>query len=280
MLRASVERDSSAVALVELGGRSLSYGELWDGAARVAGGLREQDIERGDRVAIRLGNGADWVLAFFGAQLLGAVVVPVNTRFTEDEVAYVVEDSGAAFTFAPGASLPDGKPVAVDDPRSRRARRDLLHERHDWLSEGRDDHARQLHDQQRELLPGPLRRALRAADDVHARIRAPVPRDRLQQPAAAGARVGARVEILSSPARHRRFFEAVGAHGVNQLVSVPAIYHAVMRHPALRRARRQPRALDLLRRRADRREPRACDPGGVPQRARGKRLRPHGDPRR
>ena len=108
LLRASVERDAAATALLEVGGPSLSYGELWERAARVAGGLRGAGVERGERVAIRLPNGIDWVLAFFGAQLLGAVVVPVNTRFTEEEVAYVVEDSGASYTFAPGASLPDG----------------------------------------------------------------------------------------------------------------------------------------------------------------------------
>jgi acyl-CoA synthetase (AMP-forming)/AMP-acid ligase II len=40
------------------------------------------------------------------------------------------------------------------------------------------------------------------------------------------------VEVLSSPLDLDGFFEAVGAHGVNQLVSVPAIYHAVIRHPS------------------------------------------------
>ena len=38
LLRASVDRDGTAIAIVEVGGRSLSYSELWDGAARVAGG--------------------------------------------------------------------------------------------------------------------------------------------------------------------------------------------------------------------------------------------------
>ncbi len=87
MLRTSVDRDASATAVAMVGGASLSYGELWERAARVAGGLHRVGVGRGDRVAIRLGNGIDWVLAFFGAQLLGAVVVPVNTRFTEDEAA-------------------------------------------------------------------------------------------------------------------------------------------------------------------------------------------------
>src|ERR1700722_8113044 len=99
MLRASVERDASATAVLEVGGgRSLSFSELWHQAMTVAGGLREAGVGRGDRVAIRLGNGIDWVLAFFGVHMLGAVVVPVNTRFTEEEVAYVVEASGAGFT--------------------------------------------------------------------------------------------------------------------------------------------------------------------------------------
>src|SRR5207302_10551139 len=104
MLRASVARDDNATAVVQIGGESLTYGELWERASRVAGGLEEHGVGRGDRVAIRLSNGVDWVLAFFGAQLAGAVVVPVNTRFKESEVTYVIEDSGAGFTFEEGAA--------------------------------------------------------------------------------------------------------------------------------------------------------------------------------
>jgi len=116
MLRASVERSGAAEAIVETsGGPRLSYAELWDRAARVAGGLRALGVQRGDRVAIRLGNGVDWVLAFFGAVLADAIVVPVNTRFTEEEAAYVVTDSGAKHVFAPGAALPDGDALVVDD---------------------------------------------------------------------------------------------------------------------------------------------------------------------
>ena len=85
----------------------MSYRELWDRSARVAGGLRAEGVARGDRVAIRSGNGLDWVYAFFGTLMAGAVAVPVNTRFTEDEVAYVVGDSGASYVVEPGATLPD-----------------------------------------------------------------------------------------------------------------------------------------------------------------------------
>jgi long-chain acyl-CoA synthetase len=116
MLRAAVETAGAAEAVVETGGGPrLSYASLWDRAARVAGGLRALGIERGDRVAIRLGNGTDWVLAFLGTVLADAIVVPVNTRFTDEEADYVVTDSGAKHVFLPGAPLPDGDPLIVDD---------------------------------------------------------------------------------------------------------------------------------------------------------------------
>jgi acyl-CoA synthetase (AMP-forming)/AMP-acid ligase II len=115
MLRAAVEGSPDAEALVELGGDRVTYRQLWDRAARVAGGLRAAGVAPGDRVANRLPNGNDWVYAFWGTLLAGGVVVPVNTRFAEPEVLYVVEDSGAAYVVEPGAPLPDGDPLEVTD---------------------------------------------------------------------------------------------------------------------------------------------------------------------
>src|SRR5580704_1554422 len=83
MLRSSVEKAPQSEAIVEAGGPRITYGQLWDRSARIAGGLEQAGIERGDRVAIRLGNGLDWCLAFYGAQLAGAIPVPENTRFSE-----------------------------------------------------------------------------------------------------------------------------------------------------------------------------------------------------
>src|SRR5262249_15988574 len=92
-----------------------SYRQVWDRAARVAGGLRAAGVARGDRVAIRLPNGNDWAFAFYGVQMVGAVAVPVNTRFTESEIDYVVTDSGAKIGIDPGRLLPDGEAFVVDD---------------------------------------------------------------------------------------------------------------------------------------------------------------------
>jgi long-chain acyl-CoA synthetase len=231
LLRASVDRDSSAPAVVVVGGESLSYGELWERAARVAGGLRRVGIDRGDRVAIRLGNGIDWVLAFFGAQLLGAVVVPVNTRFTEDEVAYVVKDSGAAFTFAPGTEMPDGEPTVVEDlvPDDLSAifytsgttgfPKGAMTSHANFIANAENCFRCMLMDRSE----GPELSSLVSVPLFHVTGCNSQLIPTLER--------GGRVEILSSALDMEGFFEAVGTHGISHLASVPAIYHAVIRHP-------------------------------------------------
>jgi acyl-CoA synthetase (AMP-forming)/AMP-acid ligase II len=232
LLRASVDRDASAVALVEVGGgASLSYGELWDRAARVAGGLRRDGIERGDRVALHLGNGIEWALAFFGAQLAGAVVVPVNTRFTEDEVAYVVGDSEAAFTFAPGTALPDGDAWAVEDLTGEDLAAIFYTSGTTGFPKGAmTSHANFIANSENafrclstDRSEGPAISTLVSVPLFHV--------TGCNSQLIPMLEFGGRVEILSGPLDLDGFFEAVGSHGVNQLVSVPAIYHAVMRHP-------------------------------------------------
>jgi acyl-CoA synthetase (AMP-forming)/AMP-acid ligase II len=115
MFRESVERTPDRECIVILGGERVTYQQVWDRSARVAGGLRAAGIGRGDRVANRHGNTLEWCLGFWGTLMAGAVVVPVNTRFSESEVEYVVTDSGAAFVLLPDEPLPDGDPVVVDD---------------------------------------------------------------------------------------------------------------------------------------------------------------------
>lgn len=114
MLRERVELTPHAEALVEIGGARKTYSQVWEQAARIAGGLRAQGIQPGDRVTIQLNNGVAWCLAFLGIQLAGAVAVPVNTRFSEAEAAYVIEDSGSRFSFLANAAIPDGAPYAIE----------------------------------------------------------------------------------------------------------------------------------------------------------------------
>jgi acyl-CoA synthetase (AMP-forming)/AMP-acid ligase II len=115
LLHDVASRHPEREAVVEVGGRRLTYAGLLAESLRVAGGLAVRGVDRGDRVAIRLGNGIEWCLAFFGSLLAGAVPVPVNTRFREHEVAHVLGDSGAACVLQPGEPLPDGTPRPVPD---------------------------------------------------------------------------------------------------------------------------------------------------------------------
>ncbi|HEY4463813.1 MAG TPA: class I adenylate-forming enzyme family protein, partial [Streptosporangiaceae bacterium] len=117
LVQDTVSRSPRAEAIADLGtGRRLRYADLWDGASRVAGGLLAAGTGPGDRVAIRLPNGADWCLAFLGATLAGAIPVPVNTRLTPAEVEFIVRDSGASAVL--DGRLPVGPPAAPADPAS------------------------------------------------------------------------------------------------------------------------------------------------------------------
>lgn len=115
MLEAHVASRPDGEALVEPGAERLTYRQLWDAAARVAGGLRADGLQRGDRVALRYPAGVNWVLAFCGTIMAGGVPVPVNTRSAEPEVAFVLSDAGARVDLAPDTRLPDGTPYVVDD---------------------------------------------------------------------------------------------------------------------------------------------------------------------
>ncbi len=231
MLRRSVERDRDATALVEVGGPSLSYGELWDGASRVAGGLRAAGVGRGDRTAILLPNGVDWVLAFWGTQLAGAVAVPVNTRFKESEVAYVVEDSGASHVFEAGAPLPEGDALVVED-----------------LAPG--DLAAIFYTSGTTGFPkGAMTSHANFLANVENAIRC-IGVDRSEGPELATlinvplfhvtgcnsqllvmTELGGCTFVLTNPLDLEGFLKTVREEGVQMLTSVPAIYHALTRHP-------------------------------------------------
>ena len=115
MLAAQVASRPDSEAVVELGAGRLTYRQLWDAAARVAGGLRAGGLQRGERVALRYPAGINWVLAFWGTIMAGGVAVPVNTRSAEPEIAFILSDAGARVDLAPHTPLPDDHPYVVDD---------------------------------------------------------------------------------------------------------------------------------------------------------------------
>ncbi len=83
-----------AVAM-RFGDLSLTFGALDQQARAYAAGLRALGVRRGDRVACALTSSPMLVVALLGHYLLGAVHVPVNTRYGRTEVAHILKDSGA-----------------------------------------------------------------------------------------------------------------------------------------------------------------------------------------
>ncbi|MCD2195347.1 AMP-binding protein [Actinomycetospora endophytica] len=82
-----------------------SYGQFADDVARVAGGLRGLGVARGDRVLLHLRNCPEFLLTWFAAASIGAVMVPSNVANTAGEVAYLVERAGVAVAVVDPATV-------------------------------------------------------------------------------------------------------------------------------------------------------------------------------
>jgi len=88
-LEANAAAQGAAEAVVA-GDARLTHAQLREEARGVARSLLALGIGRGDYVGLLMGNDARWVTSFFGAALLGAVTVPVNTRFKPPEIAFAL----------------------------------------------------------------------------------------------------------------------------------------------------------------------------------------------
>jgi fatty-acyl-CoA synthase len=73
--------------------RRLSYQQVDAQADALAAALHELGIEAGDRIALTLPNWPEFVVATFAAARLGAVIVPLNPRFTPPELQYMLRHS-------------------------------------------------------------------------------------------------------------------------------------------------------------------------------------------
>jgi long-chain acyl-CoA synthetase len=98
--------DPERTALV-FGDRRMTFGELDRAANAVAHACAPHAARPGDRVAVMMGNSTDGFAVWHGVTRLGALVVPISTRLTEREVAYIVADCGASLV------VHDGSPVAT-----------------------------------------------------------------------------------------------------------------------------------------------------------------------
>src|SRR3954451_2761481 len=118
MVAEAVARNGDGEALV-CGATRMTWREVAQRSAQIAAGFQKLGLQRGDRVAVLLGNRIEFVLALLGAAHLGLVTVLLSTRQQKPEIAYVLTDCGARLLINE-ASLADRLPDAGDVP-------DLLH---------------------------------------------------------------------------------------------------------------------------------------------------------
>jgi long-chain acyl-CoA synthetase len=76
-------------------GENFTYRRLRDLIDRFATSLTRFGIGKGDKVMIYISNSVQWVIAFFGIQKIGGVVIPVPPIYTSFEIEYMINDSGA-----------------------------------------------------------------------------------------------------------------------------------------------------------------------------------------
>jgi acyl-CoA synthetase (AMP-forming)/AMP-acid ligase II len=98
MAQASAERFGNAEAIVD-GDHHLTFVDIAQEMRAVAASLIALGVEPGDRVAIWAPNSAAWITAGLGVHAAGAWLVPINTRLTGSEAAYILANTDARVLF-------------------------------------------------------------------------------------------------------------------------------------------------------------------------------------
>ena len=98
VLAADVAARGDADAVVTERGR-LSYARLSHAAWSVAKAMHALGLRRGDLVGVLMANDDAWLTLFYGAALIGAVTVPVNTRFKAPELAFCLKQADCKALF-------------------------------------------------------------------------------------------------------------------------------------------------------------------------------------
>src|SRR4029434_2882016 len=119
VVRSRARRFPGKTAIV-CGDTRWTYGELDTLCSRLAAGLAEHGIGKGDRVAVLARNSHAFAALRFALARLGAVLVPINFMLKADEVAYILRHAGVR-TLAVDAGLAElGRTAAALDTQVSR----------------------------------------------------------------------------------------------------------------------------------------------------------------
>ncbi|GGI14833.1 long-chain-fatty-acid--CoA ligase [Gottfriedia solisilvae] len=98
-LKKSVEKYPNR-NVISFAGKDITYSELNKQVDCVAFNLAANGINKGDKVALILGNCPEFVISYYGILRAGAVVIPINPIYTKDEISYILSNSEAKAVIA------------------------------------------------------------------------------------------------------------------------------------------------------------------------------------
>jgi fatty-acyl-CoA synthase len=99
VLREILEKQPAGREALVTASSRLTYGELLQKAKSAAGAMQSLGLKKGDHVGILMGNDEKWLALWYGAALIGAVTVPVNTRFKTNEIDFCLKKSDCKALF-------------------------------------------------------------------------------------------------------------------------------------------------------------------------------------
>ena len=114
MVAEAAARNPDGEALIS-GDARLTWRQVAEQSAKIATGFRKLGLQRGDRLAVLLGNRIEFPLVLFAAAHEGLITVLLGTRQQKPEIAYVLTDCGAKVLIHE-ASLADRLPEPCDVP--------------------------------------------------------------------------------------------------------------------------------------------------------------------
>ncbi len=107
--------DATALQFIA-SGEAITYAGLRDQVSRCAAGLIALGVRHGTKVAVMVPNVPAFPLTWLALARIGAVMVPVNVRYTGRELNYAVTDSGATFVVLDATYLPVLRDAALSLP--------------------------------------------------------------------------------------------------------------------------------------------------------------------
>lgn len=117
--RAAAAAPEKDALVVDGGARRMTFAQLDAAASALAARLRALGVERGERVALLLPNGAEAAVAIYGALRAGAAFVPLNPTIKADKLAYVLRDCAAAALVTDAALEPVARAACGQAPSVR-----------------------------------------------------------------------------------------------------------------------------------------------------------------